>query len=90
MPHTGGPPSPLPRPLPLSPLLASTAAVGCPTAAHLPSTLPREHLWAIPQLRSTFPPLQRRLWAIPRLLSPTPPHNPPHYTAGRVAQRSTP
>ena len=90
MPHTGGPPSPLPRPLPLSPLPASTAAVGCPTAAHLPSIPPRERLWAIPQLRSTFPPLQRRLWAIPRLLSPPPPRNPPHYTAGRVAERSTP
>ena len=90
MPHTGGPPSPLPRPLPLSPLPASIAAVGCPTAAHLPSIPPRERLWAIPQLRSTFPPLQRRLWAIPRLLSPPAPHNPPHYTAGRVAERSTP
>ena len=90
MPHTGGPPSPLPRPLPLSPLPASAAAVGCPTAAHLPSTLPWERLWAIPQLRSTFPPLQQRPWVIPRLLSPPPPHNPPHCTAGQVAERSTP
>jgi hypothetical protein len=90
VPHTGGPPSPLPRPLPLSPLPASTAAVGCPTAAHLPSTLLRERLWAIPQLRSTFPPLQRRLWAIPRLLLLPPPHKPAPYTAGRVAERSTP
>ena len=90
MPHTGGPPPSLPRPLPLSPHPASTAAVSCPTAAHLPSTFPREHLWAIPQLRSNVPPLQRRLWAIPRLLSPPPPHNRPHGTAGGVAEQSTP
>ena len=64
------PPAPLPLPLTHLPSLA--APVGRPTAALLPSTLPRERQWAIPRLRSTFPPLLRRLWAIPRLQS-TPP-----------------
>ena len=117
------PPAPLPLLLTHLPSLA--APVGRPTTALLPSTLPRERQWAIPRLRSTFPPLLRRLWAIPRpqsspppfpssacgrshgctpspslplrrrwaiprLHSPPRPPNPPHYTAGRVVERSTP
>ena len=66
------------------------ALVGDPTAALLPplslcSAGGRSHgCTPSPSL-----PLQRR-WAIPRLHSPPPPHNLPHYTAGRVAERSTP
>ena len=67
------PPPPCPLPLPLTHLPFLAAPVGRPTAALLPSTLPREHQWAIPRLRSTFFPLLRRLWAIPRLQSTPPP-----------------
>ena len=69
MPHTGGPPSPLPRPLPLSPLLASIAAVGFPAAAHLPSTLPRERLWANTPPRTLL--LRCRISVPPPPLPPT-------------------